>query len=558
MLHFPARVAGGADGDSSSASPSARATTSFSRSALQVVEDDAGVFAFEGGGSAPITMTVASDGKAAFRQQGGDAARHIRLSRERPLRLRLRAFQQLIVQAAEVAGWPVKIQGEGVFDVRGVQLTPVHFDGRQVHAASANPDVSQLLRQSDDRTTILVNGSVADFIKACWVYDERAGVAAEAGLGRDYWLVIAKIELALKYLEYLNSGGRAFDDFVAHIELNSTGGMAWLQSLHDNLLGELNASMLRARLMHNAHDVPAEMALTRDGIYQLYVDLAGELVERPYCAGRGCDDAESDCAAAAFDFVRGWARGDYLWRNAHARLTSAAMNTQGRMWAGSGGSAEGFCVARHEGAGIELALKARNEQGDACEQEVQPGGTVIYRAQAGRARQSSVCGATGRWFVDFSVCARLRGVANVLDDFRFILAVRWRAPAGAPHVCHFALSRPGTLYHPALGEIDVGRSWLLLTESGGIALNEDGMLAGGFGDEVPESVDGVVSQNKVCMGYPFMQRLFTGTAESGPHDDSRQADANDLFGPGLFDIWLEAFTPSGVLLLENRIQVQVV
>src|SRR5690606_2958422 len=149
-------------------------------------------------------------------------------------------------------------------------------------------------------------------IKASWVYLERAGVEADSGSGRDYAQVLAKVELALRYVAFLNSGGRAFDDFIAHIELDANGEPAWEQTLHDNRLGELNASVLRARLIHNSHPVPEELALRREGLYELSAGFAGSIAERPSCAGSFRGEADADCAPLAFDFSQGWSRSDYL------------------------------------------------------------------------------------------------------------------------------------------------------------------------------------------------------------------------------------------------------
>lgn len=513
------------------------------------IGDDA--FAFTGVGAQPILMTVSANGVVCFRHQGVEAPRRLVLERRRPVHLQVAESELVIAQASELEGWEVDFTGAGRVDIRGITFESTEFIGGKVIAAAAKPDVSGAIRPSSDRAGVLVNGNTTDFIKASWVHIERQSLPADSEAGRDYWQVIAKIELALMYVRYLGDGGYAFDDFLVHIELDAQGNVAWRQSLHDNLLGELNASILRARLLHNAHQVPPELALTREGLCELYLGFAGSIADRSYCVGRKPDEHDADCAPLAFDFSQGWARRDYVMRSRHSRLTGAAVTSEGRLWGGKGGDPKGFVVARHEGAGVELGFKVHSDEVE--HRHSDSAGSALFYVPAGGVARRDLHRLVPRWSVDFSVCTRLRGVARPLDEFRFVLAIRRTLSSGTSRQCQFELTSPSTLYHPVYGEIDIGRAWLPLSEGGGISIRADGMLPGGFGDEINEIAGEFVSQNVICIGFPFLRRLLTC---SGSGTDTH-TEVEDFFGPALFEFRLEAHAPDGALLVENQIHVQV-
>lgn len=519
-------------------------------SGLELVELGNERYAFSGANSDPILMSINSAGAVKFSQQSSQTTLPLFLRRSRGIELNLAAGEHIVVKAEELRGWPVGFTGDGRVDIDGVDVLPTVYHADGVAPAMATPDISLALSSPAGNTIVRVNRSVADTIKARWIYLERAGVQADDGEGRDYWHVIAKMELALHYVEFLNGGGRALDDFTVHIELDATGKPAWHQSLHDNLLGELNQSTLRARIVHNAHLVPEQLALTREGLFQLYFEFAGPLVDRPYCAGRYPNEPDSDCASIAFDFNQRWSRSDYCWRGHNARVTSAAVPELDGFRVGGCSSDKGFLVARHEGAGVELALRASTTEGVAPSR-VLPQGICVYTAGAGPSALNEQPWASAKWHIDISVCTRLRGVSHVLDDFQFLLEIHRSSSTHGNLQCQLELTCPGSFYHPKLGEIDVGRAWLLRSPGGGIAIKDDGMLAGGIGDEMDEQVGHFVSRSAVNVGLPFLRRLLEATdAARGAHDP-------DILAPAIYDIRLEAYTRCGALLIDNHIQVHV-
>lgn len=365
----------------------------------------------------------------------------------------------------------------------------------------------------------------------------------------DFQDVTARIESALTYVSYLNKGGKAFDDVSAIARTSPDGRLLQWQSLHDNLLGELNAGVLHARIVDSPAKAPAQWALTREGMYQLYAGLAGDVLERPYYDGYGsCDVRDTCCACLAFDYAKGWVRSDYVQHVPQGCLAEAAVRDGLSMWGGSKGGVLGFTVARHLGAGLELALKARTDQGEDCPIAADDSGVVRYLARAGSAADTMPWGASPRWFVDFSVTSVLKGAKRSLDEFRLILSIDANRGSDTKVSKRFILTKPCVLYHPAIGEMDIGRAWLLTNDKGQLELNKDGTLFGGFGDEVPESVGGFVSQGSVNLGFRFLRRLLAG---NGGSSDER------VFGPGQFGIRLEAFDRCGALLIDNYIQVCV-
>lgn len=514
---------------------------------FEVIEIGEGVFAFSGAGALPIQMHVDADGGVRFQQAGIEAKRRLVLGRVDPLHLRVEQSEHLIANAVDLAGWAIAFIGAGRVDIRGVSVQPAMLRDGEVIGARAEPDVSGAIRPDSHRATILVNGNVGDFIKSSWVYIEREGSLADSGSGRDYWQVLAKVELALKYVVYLNDGGRAFTDFVAHVECDGQGSVAWRQSLHDNLLGELTSSCLRGRLLHNPYAVPESLALTRDGLYELYLDFAGRLAERPYCAGRAPGEPDPDCAPLAFDFSQGWHRHDYVTFSPCSRLTHAAMTAEGGLWGGKGATPHGFTVVRHEGAGIELAFKVHSDEGACRPADYAQDHAAIYHVPAGAIRRGASPRLIPRWHVDFSVCTKLRGVVRLLDEFRFVLCIKRSSAENGAKQCEFELVRPGTLYHPAYGEIDVGRAWLPLTRRGKIAVRPDGMPEGGFGDEIDEMSGEFVSQNVICIEFPFLRRMLIPGASG----------ATDAYGPAIYEFKLEAYARGGALITVNHIQVRV-
>lgn len=82
--------------------------------------------------------------------------------------------------------------------------------------------------------------------------------------------------------------------------------------MHDDLLRELTGSRIRARFLESRQDIPNDFCLTRSGLYEFYLGMAGDLAGRPVYDGEV--EQEPDCSAFAFDFAQGWKRSGYIWR----------------------------------------------------------------------------------------------------------------------------------------------------------------------------------------------------------------------------------------------------
>lgn len=512
---------------------------------FDLVQLDPGIYGFTAAPGRLIVMTISADGLARFSCHGAQAREALQLSATDCVEIRLPAVRDVLeVDARQLGNWRVRFTGKGSVNILGIQVTPARFDHSGVVPACMAPDLPAAFGLSSDDASVLVNGEKAGFIQCRWIQLRQHLPGSE----RDYLQIISEIELALLYVEHLSAGGRALDDFIAIIESVDEAGVASRRTLHDCLLGALNDDALRARFLANTLPLPGELPLTREGLYQTYSSLAGKLAGRPYCPVlRGADEEASTAAAAAFDFDSGWLRSDYVRYIPFGALTRAATNPDGTMRVG-GAPATGFNVKRHIGAGIELALKARSSTGADCPAERYEPEGMRFMVPAGVSLESAYWGPQARWCVDFSVATRLGGADRQLDDFRFVLSVDTDPGLLRSAYRRFVLTRPCVLYHPAYGELDVGRAWLLMTPSGRIALKKDGSLAGGLGDEIDEAAGDGVSQNCINFGQAFMRRLLGRyTVSSNP----------DAFGSGVFEFKLEAFDRRGVLLLDNIIQVVV-
>lgn len=176
---------------------------------FDIVAIRSSVLAFTGGGKGRIAMSVNASGRAEFRQRGVRARNWVSLHLAQPVEIRLHGFECLWVAAADLQQWQVAFTGIGQVNITGVEFLQARFDGGAVHAPDVRPDIGHILQRIGDRVTVLVNGSIADFIKCDWLRLEKAVLrdARQAAGCRDCNSGVARIELALKYVAYLKEGG---------------------------------------------------------------------------------------------------------------------------------------------------------------------------------------------------------------------------------------------------------------------------------------------------------------------------------------------------------------
>ena len=141
-----------------------------------------------------------------------------------------------------------------------------------------------------------VGGDLATAIAVVWDYLDDAYVSA--GSNQDN-VNEAFVRLGIEYAEYLEAGGAPLIDVVA--KFTADGGDAGtdpdrLQSLHDNLLGNLSASALNQRFSGDA-------GLVSD-LTALITGVNGNLLTRPYYSGD--ETGGSDAAVRAFDVANGY------------------------------------------------------------------------------------------------------------------------------------------------------------------------------------------------------------------------------------------------------------
>lgn len=224
---------------------------------------------------------------------------------------------------------------------------------------------------------LTINGSRADTFKAAWDYLDDAYVA-----GNNYYnlpLNESFVRLGAVYADYLGAGGEPLTDVVAKYSENAAGDFTRLQSMHDNLLGNLSLVSINGR--NFPADIKAELLGLIPDAYEARQVFDGNL------ASYG--GAKHD-AVRAFDYDRGWDRPDYFDRSYNSLIDPAASrdaNNNGideSMYYGSGNPNDDWNVVRHEGAGVELGLKIKHRGGDEyAEGAIDGDGTAHYTVLTG-------------------------------------------------------------------------------------------------------------------------------------------------------------------------------
>ena len=218
------------------------------------------------------------------------------------------------------------------------------------------------------------------------------------------------------------------------------------------------------------------------------------------------------------------------------KIDASAVKGTNELFVGSGNTADGFNIVRHEGAGIELALKAKVRQGaDYTPSDTNNDGIIEYKVGAGAQAGND---ARAIWSFDFSVATGLntQSASKTLADYKFKAFVDID-PSAATKYLVFEMQNKGPGDTP----------WALVDTNGTIITDE---RAGGFSDDDTQA-NAKLSQNSVNFGFGFIKNAI----DADPNTDGMQAYN---FTKGTFDIEFKAYDATGVKeLASNHIQVLV-
>ncbi|WP_230533388.1 hypothetical protein [Microvirga roseola] len=398
------------------------------------------------------------------------------------------AGANLDIHASLLDGKSYAFTGAGDLNVNGVSV-PEAIIGAPVEA---NVDLSKI---DFGGTLQTVNGSRADYFKTMW---DLLDDAYTSGSYYNTEINEAFVRLGAEYVEYLEAGGEPLTHFVAKFSPDGSDVDALperAQSMHDNLLGNLWGPALDDRFGSNPTLLAKLKALIPD-----------EYESRPTFDGNdgSFGNAKHD-AVRAFDYDKGWDRPDYIERS-FGKVDGIASEdrdnngTDEQMYYGSGNSNDAFSIVRHEGAGVELALKAKEfgpNGGDYGPSNM----TVVDGVAHYQVSTGASPGKADRadWSFDYA--------ATVL-------------PQGTDDALTFKL------------KIDADASE-------GVTLVE-----------IPTTIYSKLVQGSSNIGFGFIKSQI----DADPTQDGIQPYD---FGQGEFDVVLEAYAENGTLLAQNRIVVQV-
>ncbi|WP_323013454.1 VCBS domain-containing protein, partial [Devosia sp.] len=147
-------------------------------------------------------------------------------------------------------------------------------------------------------------GTRADAILAVWDFLDTFYTS-----GSNYFHIghnTATIRLGIEYAHYLQAGNAPLTDAIVKYSENSSGDITREQSLHDNLLGNLNAGGLTDRFTRSGEhtDLPTALADT-----DIHAEIAAAgllpLLDRPWISGDVPGNAAAEAAAHAADVALG-------------------------------------------------------------------------------------------------------------------------------------------------------------------------------------------------------------------------------------------------------------
>lgn len=416
---------------------------------------------------------------------------------------------KLNIAGSDLSGQTYKVTGDGTLNATGITFEQAH--GAQQFEASSDFDPRLITSKFQ------ANGSTADGFKAMWDFIDDHYTADNNGHYYDMPLNEAGVKLGISYLKYLKTGGEALTDVIAKADLSGRA-----QTMHDNLLGNLDVDSIKDKF-HQDTDL-------RDDLLAAVSEAGAS--DRPYYGGNAGDNVNGGAGdkARAWDYEHGLKRTDYVEKNKDASVDSSA-STNGKLFVGSGNSADHFNVIRHEGAGIELALKAKvRGDHDYSPSNQDSGGVVTYGHVKG-GTQTASWGTAADWSFDFSVATGLNGSSKSLSDYKFKLSIDVDPTAETKWLVLDLKSNGGG-----------SMPWVLSSDGTTVVINDD------------DSSATKLSQNSVNIGF---QAIIDEVKkiDIDPNESGLQAYN---FGKGVFDIKLEAFDSSDVVLATNHIRVDVV
>lgn len=258
---------------------------------------------------------------------------------------------------------------------------------------------------------LTLNGSKSDAIKALWDYLDESYVSSgyyNQDINESF------VRLGIEYVNYLEAGGEPLTDVVAKYTPDGSDADTnpeRAQSMHDNLLGNLWNPVLSDRFSSNSELLAELQSL-----------IPGEYLGRPTFDGNdGSFGGDKHDAVRAFDYEKGWDRPDYVETTISGTVDSAAQDQSGGdMLFGNGNSTDGYAIVSHMGAGVELAVKAKERGGDDYTAVIDADdGLVHYLVESGLQAGSSN---RGVWNIDFAFTSGV-GAYNdeTADEFDFIL-----------------------------------------------------------------------------------------------------------------------------------------
>lgn len=310
----------------------------------------------------------------------------------------------------------------------------------------------------------------------------------------------ANVQNALRYAELITN----FPQVALTDEVAKEGG-GRIQSVHDNILGSIS-SVNNIGLPERKFE-----AETKEEIDAAIAAIdGGAFANRPLFSGhKDAQGGDAHDAVRAFDWARDIDRADgWIDVEYNATIDAAGINMpKGDMYSGSGNLTGNFHVVRHEGAGIEIALKAKPYlKDDGLMFSKLDGDVVVYDVPGGLHAENT---ARAAWSFDWSITTKMNG-AVLPADMDLVLYVDTDRGSGVK-----------------LTKVAVGS---LLEDH-----NNDK-------DLLKEDAPNNVFQNSWNFAFDFLNNMIEG-------DDY-------VFGPGLFDIKIAAEI-GGVELVANTIRVNV-
>jgi hypothetical protein len=326
--------------------------------------------------------------------------------------------------------------GAGDLSITDLALTNANVGGNSRFEPNVNLDniVGNLLNTRGVAGTIeslTVNGNKADAFKLVWDHLDDPYVA-----GGDYYngpLNEAFVRVGIEYAKYLDAGGAPLIDTVAKFAADGLDADTLperLQSMHDNLLGNVTAVNIQDRGFSPELKVEL-LALVPDG----YEDRG--IYSGQDSGSQGFGSANHD-SVRGFDYDRGWSRPDYVEQSFGTVDLRAQDTSEGDMLFSDGNTATGYSLVRHEGAGVELALKVKHRGGaDYVPDHVDADGTVHYNVAEGS--DPNATSARAEWNFDY---AMTKLAAGDNDSFTFKIFVDLDETAGVGLVEYTANDNP--------------------------------------------------------------------------------------------------------------------